>query len=54
MILKIYLNNERKWNYTFKLLNKTINEIMNILNQLLKDVTRRNLLDKDYNRIVKE
>src|SRR5574344_1111826 len=31
-----YLNNERKWNYTFKPSNITINEIMNVLNQLLK------------------
>ena len=49
-----YLNKERKWNYTFKPSNKTINEVMNVLNQLLKDATRRNLLDKDYNCIVKE
>ena len=48
-----YLNNERKWNYTFKPSNKTFNEVMNVLNQLLKDATRRNLLDKDYNCIVK-
>ncbi len=27
---------------------------MNVLNQLLKDATRRNLLDKYYNCIVKE
>ena len=27
---------------------------MNVLNQLLKDATRWNLLDKDYNCIVKE
>ncbi len=49
-----YLNNERKWNYTFKPSNITINEIMNVLNQLLKAAIRRNLLDKDYNCIVKE
>lgn len=49
-----YFNNERKWNYTFKPSNKTINEVMNVLNQLLKDATRRNLLDKYYNCIVKE
>ena len=49
-----YLNNERKWNYTFKPSNITINEIMNVLNQLLKDAIRWNLLDKDYNCIVKE
>lgn len=49
-----YLNNERKWNYTFKPSNKTINEIMNVLNQLLKAAIRWNLLDKDYNCIAKE
>ena len=49
-----YLNNERKWNYTFEPSNKTINEVMNVLKQLLKDATRWNLLDKDYNCIVKE
>lgn len=49
-----YLNNERKWNYTFKTSNITINEIMNVLNQLLKAAIRWNLLDKDYNCIVKE
>lgn len=49
-----YLNNERKWNYTFKPSNITINEIMNVLNQLLKAEIRWNLLDKDYNCIVKE
>lgn len=49
-----YLNNERKWNYTFKPSNITINEIMNVLNQLLKVAIRWNLLDKDYNCIVKE
>lgn len=49
-----YLNNERKWNYTFKPSNITINEIMNVLNQLLKAAIRWNLLDKDYNCIVKE
>lgn len=49
-----YLNNERKWNYTFKPSNITINEIMNVLNQLLKAASRWNLLDKDYNCIVKE
>ena len=51
---KNYLNNERKWNYTFKPSNITINEIMNVLNQLLKAAIRWNLLDKDYNCIVKE
>ncbi|MBR0491303.1 MAG: phage integrase SAM-like domain-containing protein [Clostridia bacterium] len=49
-----YLNNERRWNYTFKPSNKTINEIMNVLNQLLKAAIRWNLLDKDYNCIAKE
>lgn len=49
-----YLNNERKWNYTFKPSNITINEIMNVLNQLLKAAIRWNLLDKDYNCIVKK
>lgn len=49
-----YLNNERKWKYTFKPSNITINEIMNVLNQLLKAAIRWNLLDKDYNCIVKE
>lgn len=49
-----YLNNERKWNYTFKPSNKTINEIMNVLNQLLKAAIRWNLLDKDYNCIAKK
>ena len=49
-----YLNNERKWNYTFKPSNKTINEIMNVLNQFLKAAIRWNLLDKDYNCIAKE
>ena len=49
-----YLNNERKWNYTFKPSNITINEIMNVLNQLLKAAIRWKLLDKDYNCIVKE
>lgn len=49
-----YLNNERKWNYISKPSNKTINEIINVLNQLLKAAVRWNLLDKDYNCIVKE
>lgn len=35
-----YLNNERKCNYTFKPSNITINEIMNVLNQLLKAAIR--------------
>lgn len=39
---------------TFKPSNITINEIMNVLNQLLKAAIRWNLLDKDYNCIVKE
>ena len=49
-----YLNKERKWSYTFKPSNITINEIKNVLNQLLKAAIRWNLLDKDYNCIVKE
>lgn len=49
-----YLNHERKWNYTAKPSSKTINEIMNVLNQLLKAAVRWNLLDKDYNCIIKE
>ena len=49
-----YLNNERKWNYTFRPSNITINETKNVLNQLLKAAIRWNLLDKDYNCIVKE
>ena len=49
-----YLNNERKWSYTFKPSNITINETKNVLNQLLKAAIRWNLLDKDYNCIVKE
>ncbi len=49
-----YLNNERKWNYTFKPSNITINETMNVLNQLLKAAISWNLLNKDYNCIVKE
>ena len=48
-----YLNNERKWKYTLKPSNITINETMNVLNQLLKAANRWNLLDKDYNCIVK-
>ena len=50
----IYLKNERKWNYTFKPSSKTINEIINVLNQLLKAAIKWNLLDNDYNCIVKE
>ena len=49
-----YLNNERKWNYTFRLSNITINETKNVLNQLLKAAIRWNLLDKYYNCIVRE
>ena len=42
-----YLNNERKWNYTFKPSNITINEIMNVLNQLLKAAIRWNFIVKE-------
>lgn len=49
-----YLKHERKWNYTDKPSSKTIDEIMNVLNQLLKIAIRWNLLDKDYNCIIKE
>ena len=49
-----YLNNERKWNYTFKPSKVTINETKNVLNQLLKAAISWKLLDKDYNCIVKE
>lgn len=48
-----YLNNERKWKYTIKPSNITINETINVLNQLLKAANRWNLFDKDYNCIVK-
>lgn len=51
---EMYLNNQRKWKYTLKPSNITINEIMNVLNQLLKAAISWNLLDKDYNCIVKE
>lgn len=33
---EMYLNNRRKWKYTLKPSNITINETMNVLNQLLK------------------
>ena len=49
-----YLNNERKWNYTFKTSKATINETKNVLNQLLKAAIRWKLLDKNYHCIVKE
>ena len=49
-----YLKNERNWNYTFKPSNKTINEIISVLNQLLNEATRWNLLDEEYNCIVKD
>ena len=49
-----YLNNERKWSYTFKPSKVTINETKNVLNQLLKAAISWKLLDKDYNCIVKE
>ena len=49
-----YLNNERKWSYTFKPSKVTINETKTVLNQLLKAAISCKLLDKDYNCIVKE
>lgn len=49
-----YLNEERKWNHTSKPSNKTIIEVMNVLNQLLKEATRWKLLDKDYKCLVME
>ncbi len=49
-----YLNNERRWNYTFKPSKVTINETKSVLNQLLKAAISWNLLNKDYNCIVKE
>lgn len=51
---EMYLNNRRKWKYTLKPSNITINETMNVLNQLLKAEISWNLLNKDYNCIVKE
>ena len=51
---EMYLNNQRKWKYTLKPSNITINETMNVLNQLLKAAISWNLLNKDYNCIVKE
>ena len=51
---EIYLNEERKWKYTSKPSNRTIIEIMNVLNQLLKEAIRWNFLDKDYKCIVIE
>lgn len=51
---EMYLNNRRKWKYTLKPSNITINETMNVLNQLLKVAISWNLLNKDYNCIVKE
>lgn len=51
---EMYLNNRRKWKYTLKPSNITINETMNVLNQLLKAAISWNLLNKDYNCIVKE
>ena len=51
---EIYLNEERKWKYTSKPSNRTIIEVMNVLNQLLKEAIRWNLLDKDYKCIVIE
>lgn len=49
-----YLNNERRWNYTFKPSKVTINKTKSVLNQLLKAAISWNLLNKDYNCIVKE
>ena len=46
-----YLNNERKWNHTFKPSNITINEIMNVLNQLPKAVI--NLVVKGVYKVEK-
>jgi len=51
---EIYLAEERKWSYTSKPSNRTIMEVMNVLNQLLKKAIRWNLLNKDYNCIVKQ
>ena len=51
---EMYLNNRRKWKYTLKPSNITINETVNVLNQLLKAAISWNLLNKDYNCIVKE
>lgn len=51
---EIYLTEERKWSYTSKPSNRTISEVMNVFRQLLKEAIRWNLLDKDYNCIVKE
>lgn len=49
-----YLNNERRWNYTFKPSKVTINETKSVLKQLLKVAIRWKLFDKNYNCIVKE
>ena len=49
-----YLKNERILNYIFKPSDKTINEIMNVLKQLLNEAIRWNLFDEDYNCIVKD
>lgn len=51
---EVYLNEERKWNHTSKPSNRTIIELMNVLNQLLKEAIRWNLLDEDYKCIVME
>lgn len=51
---EIYLTEERKWSCISKPSNRTIMEVMNVLNQLLKEAIRWNLLNKDYNCIVKE
>lgn len=49
-----YLIERRKWAYTSKPSNRTINEVMNVLKLLLKDAIKWNLLDKNYNCVVSE
>lgn len=49
-----YLKNERNWNYTFKLSDKTIKVIISVLDQLLNETIRWKLLDEEYNCIVKD
>lgn len=51
---EIYLTEERKLKYISKPSNKTVIEVINVLNQLLKEAIKWKLLDKDYNCIVKE
>ena len=48
------LKNERNWNYTFKPSDKTIKVIISVLDQLLNEAIRWNLLDEEYNCIVKD